>query len=95
VSAGQVVTFLSDGNVLYVLNQTTTGVFFAVNGSASAPSYTFNNDNNTGMYLVGTSVLGLTANSTQMLEINNSNTLSPQIRTPAQFTARLISGGIF
>jgi hypothetical protein len=95
VSAGQVVTFLSDGNVLYVLNQTTTGVFFAVNGSASAPSYTFNNDNNTGMYLVGTSVLGLTANSTQMLEINNSNTLSPQIRTPAQFTASLISGGTF
>jgi hypothetical protein len=95
VSAGQVVTFLSDGNILYTLNQTTTGVFFAVNGSASAPSYTFNNDGNTGMYLVGTSVLGLTANSTQMLEINNSNTLSPQIRTPAQLTAKLISGGLF
>lgn len=95
VSAGQVVTFLSDGNVLYVLNQTTTGVFFAVNGSASAPSYTFNNDSHTGMYLVGTSVLGLTANSTQMLEIDNSNTVSPQIRTPAQFTAALISGGVF
>ena len=95
VSAGQVVTFLSDGNVLYVLNQTTTGVFFAVNGSASAPSYTFNNDNHTGMYLVGTSVLGLTANSTQMLEIDNSNTLSPQIRTPAQLTAALITGGQF
>jgi hypothetical protein len=95
VSAGQVVTFLSDGNVLYVLNQTTTGVFFAVNGSASAPSFTFNNDGHTGMYLVGTSVLGLTANSTKMLEIDNSNLLSPQIRTPAQFTAALISGGIF
>ena len=95
VSAGQVITFLSDGNVLYVLNQTTTGVFFAVNGSASAPSYTFNNDGHTGMYLVGTSVLGLTANSTEMLNIDNSNELSPQIRTPAQFTAKLISGGIF
>ena len=78
-----------------MLNQTTTGVFFAVNGSASSPSYTFNNDNHTGMYLVGTSVLGLTANSIQMLQIDNSNTLSPQITTPAQFTARLISGGIF
>ena len=95
VSAGQVITFLSDGNVLYVLNQTTTGVFFAVNGSASAPSYTFNNDGHTGMYLVGTSVLGLTANSTEMLNIDNSNELSPQIRTPAQFTAKLISGGLF
>lgn len=95
VSAGQVITFLSDGNVLYVLNQTTTGVFFAVNGSASAPSYTFNNDGHTGMYLVGTSVLGLTANSTEMLNIDNSNELSPQISTPAQFTAKLISGGIF
>jgi hypothetical protein len=95
VSAGQVVTFLSDGNVLYVLNQTTTGVFFAVNGSATAPSYTFNNDNNTGMYLVGTSVLGFTANSTQMLRIDNSNVISPQIITPAKFTAALISGGQF
>jgi hypothetical protein len=81
--------------VLYVLNQTTTGVFFAVNGSATAPSYTFNNDNRTGMYLVGTSVLGFTANSTQMLQIDNSNLLSPQIRTQAQFTAALISGGQF
>jgi hypothetical protein len=47
------------------------------------------------MYLVGTSVLGFTANSTQMLRIDNSNLISPQISTPAQFTAALISGGQF
>ena len=95
VSSGEVVTFLSDGNILYILNQTTTGVFFAVNGTASSPSYTFNNDSHSGMYLVGTSVLGLAAGSTQMLQLDNSNTLSPQVFTPAQFTAKLITGGTF
>jgi len=93
--AGQVVTALSDGNTLFALTTTTTGVFFANNGSASAPSYSFNSDHTTGMYLVGTSVLGLTANSTQMLLIDNTNTSSPQISTPATFNAGLIPGGTF
>jgi len=44
---------------------------------------------------VGTSVLGLTANSTLMLEIDNTNTLDPQMSTPATFNARLIGGGTF
>lgn len=95
VSAGQVVLMLSDGNTLYVISQTTSGTFFANNGSASAPSYSFVNDNETGMYLVGLSVLGLTANGVQMLEIDNSNLADPNITTPATFTAGLISGGTF
>jgi hypothetical protein len=95
LSAGQVVTALSDGNTLFALTTSTVGVFFANNGSASAPSYSFNSDHATGMYLVGTSVLGLTANSVQMLRIDNTNTSSPQISTPATFTAGLISGGAF
>jgi hypothetical protein len=95
VPDGGVALVLSDGNFLYVISQTTTTTFFANNGSAAAPSFSFINDNNTGMYLVGTSVLGLTANSTLMLEIDNANTLNPQISTPATFTAGLISGGTF
>jgi len=95
VTAGQLVLLLSDGNNLYVISQTTSGVFFANNGSATAPSFSFINDNETGMYLVGLSVLGLTANGVKMLEIDNSNIVDPSITTPAKFTAGLISGGTF
>jgi hypothetical protein len=95
LSAGQVATVLSDGNSLYSLNVTTTGLFLASNGSVTTPSFSFLSDGHTGMYLVGTSTLGFTANSTQMLRIDNTNTMSPQISTPATFTAGLISGGAF
>jgi len=92
---GGVALVLSDGNFLYVISQTTTTTFLAINGSAAAPSFSFISDSNTGMYLVGTSVLGLSANSTQMLELDNSNVLSPQVSTPATFNAGLIGGGTF
>lgn len=95
VADGQISLVLSDGNTLFVISQTTSSSFQAVNGSAGSPSYSFINDNNTGMYLVGTSILGLSANSVQMLEIDNTNTLSPQISTPATFNAGLIGGGTF
>jgi hypothetical protein len=92
---GGVVLALSDGNQLYIISQTTVGVYYADNGSAASPSFSFTNDTNTGMYLVGTNVLGLSANSTLMLEIDNTNTLSPQVSTPATFNAGLIGGGTF
>jgi hypothetical protein len=95
LAAGQVATVLSDGNQLFSLTQTTSGVFLANNGSQSAPSHSFSSDTHTGMYLVGTSVLGLTANSIKMLNIDNTNTSSPQISTPATFNAGLIPGGTF
>jgi len=95
LTAGQVATVLSDGNQLFSLTQTTSGVFLANNGSVTAPSFSFNSDQHTGMYLVGTSVLGLTANSVEMLNIDNTNTSSPQISTPATFNAGLIPGGTF
>lgn len=95
VSDGQVALVLSDGNFLYVINQTTSNSFQAINGSVGAPSYSFISDTATGMYLIGTSRLGLTANSTLMLDIDNTNTLDPQISTPATFTAGLIGGGTF
>jgi hypothetical protein len=95
LSDGQVALVLSDGNFLYVISQTTTTSFLAINGSAAAPSYSFISDNNTGMYLVGTSVLGLSANSANMLQLDNTNPLNPQVSTPATFTAGLIGGGTF
>lgn len=95
LSDTQVALVLSDGNFLYVISQTSSTSFQAINGTAAAPSYSFISDNNTGMYLVGASVLGFSANSIQMLEMDNTNTLDPQIRTPATFNAGQISGGTF
>ena len=92
---GAIALVLSDGNFLYVISQTTTNIFLAINGSAAAPSHSFISNTNTGMYLVGTSVLGLSANSTNMLRLDNTNTLSPQVSTPATFNAGLIGGGTF
>jgi hypothetical protein len=95
VADGQSALVLSDGNFLYVLTQTTAGIYLANNGSVSAPSFSFLSDTTTGMYLVGTSILGLTANSTQMLDLDASNLLDLQVSTPATFNAGLISGGTF
>jgi hypothetical protein len=86
---------LSDGNFLYVLSQDATTLFLANDGTASAPAFSFNNDNTTGMYLDGTSVLGFSANGDNMMLIDNTNTLDPQISTPATFNAGLIGGGTF
>lgn len=95
VTDGQVSLVLSDGNFLYVLSQNTTSIFLASDGSAGTPSFSFNSDQTTGMYLDGTSILGLSANGTNMMLIDNTNTLDPQISTPAAFNAGLIGGGTF
>lgn len=93
--AGQVAIVIANGPTLYIISQTTTNIFYGVNGSAGVPTYSFTNDSTSGMYLIGSHILGFSANSIQMLNINNSNTLSPQISTPAAFNAALISGGTF
>jgi len=95
LAAGAVVVVLSDGTNLYTLTQGTTGIFYAANGTASLPSYSFNNDTHTGMYLVGTSVLGLSANGTEIVDINNSNPSAPLVTVNATLKAQLISGGSF
>jgi len=95
VASGTIVTVLSDGNNLYTLTQTTTSTFYATNGSASLPAFSFISDAYTGMYLAGTSILGLTANGTEILNLDGTNTLNPVVSTPATFNAGLISGGTF
>jgi hypothetical protein len=92
---GTVATVLSDGNFLYVLSQNTTSFYYAADGSAAVPSFSFINDTSTGMYLDDVSILGLTANGVNMMLIDNSTPLDPQISTPATFNAGLISGGQF
>jgi len=95
VSDGNIALVLSDGNFLYVISQTTSASFQAIDGSAGAPAYSFISNNTTGMYLEGVNVLAFSANATKMLEIDNTNILSPQVSTPATFNAALISGGTF
>lgn len=92
---GQTALVLSDGNFLYVLTQTTTGTFLANNGSANSPSFSFNSDTTTGMYLVGTGVLGLSSNGVEILEMDGTNLSDLQISTNATFNAKLIPGGTF
>jgi len=47
------------------------------------------------MYLVGTSVLGLTANSNQIMKLDNSNLSQPLVTVTGRLTATSISGGTF
>lgn len=95
LAAGGVVTVLSDGNNLYVLTSSTTGLFYAANGSAAVPAFSFNNDTTTGMYLVGTGILGLTANGVEAIQIDNSNLSTPLVTVNARLNAELIGGGAF
>jgi len=79
-----------------LLTQVGSGTFFANNGSATAPSFSFTTDTTTGMYLVSTGQLGLTANGQRMMLFNNSSVGNPLITTPANFTATGgINGGSF
>ena len=49
-----------DGGASVSGNFEFTGVIKAADGTAPAPSYTFENDTNTGLYRVGNDVLGIT-----------------------------------
>ena len=98
VAAGSTALVLSDGNILYLLSASSSTSFQAINGSASAPSYSFISDTNTGMYLASSNQLGLSANGTNMLLLNNSNPAAPVVSTPATFSAtnyENVSGGTF
>lgn len=95
LSAGNTLIVLSDGLTLYTLTQTSTGTFYANDGTEALPTYTFTSDNHSGMYLVGTSVLGLTTNSVQIAEFDGSNLAAPVAKFTARVVADLIDGGTF
>jgi hypothetical protein len=95
LAAGQILTVLSDGTNLYTLTSSSTGSFFAANGSAGVPSYSFSNDTTSGMYLVGTGVLGLTANGHEIINMDGTNLSNPIVNVIGTLNATLISGGSF
>ena len=94
-STGTVAIVLSDGANLYILTQVGQGYYFADNGIESAPSYSFINDTSSGMYLPSVHQLALASNGMNVMLFNASNSADVQVSTPAQFNARLISGGTF
>jgi hypothetical protein len=95
LSTGAVATVLSDGQNLYSLTQSSSGLFYAADGSAAAPSFSFNNDTQTGLYLAGSGILGITANGTELIDVDGSNLLQPLVTVNATLNAQLISGGTF
>lgn len=92
---GVTAILLSDGVDLYILTQSTTGVYYADNGSVSAPSFTFTSNTDTGLYLAATNDMRVTTNGADMMRFNNTNPGSPQVSTTATFNAGLIPGGTF
>ena len=95
VTTGNIATVLSDSQNLYLLTSTASNLFYAVDGIAAAPSYSFISDATTGMYLVGSNILGFSANGVQMAYMDNTNTLLPKMKVNATLTADLIRGGTF
>lgn len=95
IPTGSIYILLSDGLFLYILNASSSATFKAINGIAGAPAYSFLSDTNTGMYLKGTGILGLSANGTELIDINGSNLSAPVISVYGQVNATSISGGTF
>lgn len=95
ISTGNVSTVLSDGFTLYPLTSTAAGSFYAVDGNSGSPSFSFNNDPSTGMYLASAGTLGISANGSEIIDIDNSDILNPIVTINARVAALLISGGTF
>jgi hypothetical protein len=96
VANGVSTLILSDGINLSILSsQSAAGSFLANNGSAAAPAFSFTSNTSSGMYLMNTNQLGLSANGQNMLNLNATNLSNLQLSTSAQFNAALIAGGTF
>jgi hypothetical protein len=95
VTTGNIATVLCDGQNLFLLTQTASSQYYAVDGVEAAPSFSFLSDISTGMYLPGIGVLGLSANSVEIINIDNTNVLQPKVTVNAELSATLISGGTF
>ena len=95
LTTGNTYTILSDGEFLYILNSSSSSSFKAINGIAGAPSYSFLNDNSTGMYLTGTGILGLAANGAEIIDINATNLSAPIVTVNGRLYATTLSGGTF
>lgn len=93
---GSVATLLTDGvNISAVTQSILTGNYLANDGAATSPTYSFTSDTNTGLYLDNLNILGIAANSTQMMLIDNSVPASPVVTVTGELKAGSIQGGTF
>jgi len=95
LAAGAIATVLSDGTTLYPLSLSTTGIFYANNGTSGVPTFSFYNDTTTGLYLKNTGILGITAGGTELIDVNNNNPSAPVVTINAPLIAQSIPGGSF
>jgi hypothetical protein len=95
LTAGSVLTILSDGTNLYSLVTASTGINYASDGTSGVPSFSFSNDVTTGLYLRDTGRLGITAGGVELIDVNNNNPSAPVVTIAAPLNATIISGGTF
>ena len=95
LTAGSVLTVLSDGTNLYSLVTASTGINYVSNGTSGVPSYSFSNDVTTGLYLRDTARLGITTGGVELIDVNNNNPSVPVVTIAATLNATVISGGTF
>jgi len=95
ISTGTVALLLSDGLNIFTLTSVGASTFFAANGSAAAPSFSFLTNLTTGLYLKSSGVLGVSAGGVEMIAVDNSNPSVPRVEVAATLSATLIAGGTF
>jgi hypothetical protein len=95
IANGSSAIILTSGANAFLLTQAWIYIYYAVNGTTAAPSFSFSNDINTGMYLKATSRPAISAGSTDMMIIDNTNALAPKTTFTGEVKAGLISGGTF
>ena len=92
---GVTAILLSDGNQLSILSQGTTGVFLAADGSVSSPSFSFNSDTSTGLYLNGIHDMRVASNGIDIVNFNATNLASVLVDVNGRLNANSIEGGTF
>jgi hypothetical protein len=95
IANGSSAIILTSGTNAFLLTQAWIYIYYAVNGTTANPSFSFSNDTNTGMYLKATSRPAISAGSTDMMIIDNTNPLTPKTTFTGEVKAGLISGGTF
>jgi hypothetical protein len=95
IANGSSAIILTSGSNAFLLTQAWIYIYYAVNGTTAAPSFSFSNDTSTGMYLKATSRPAISAGNTDMMVIDNTNPLTPKTTFTGEVKAGLISGGTF
>lgn len=92
---GVTAILLSDGNNLSILSQGTTGYFYAADGTMATPSFSFNSDTSTGLYLNATHDMRVASNGIDVIDIDATNLAAVVVNVSGRLNATSIQGGTF